>query len=107
MQMDLGIGEEGEISNFFYFLSFFFLVFCLFRATHSAYGGSQARGRIGAVAAGLCHSNTRAEPHHSSRQRRILNPLSKIGIEPATSWFLVGFVSAAPQVELPLIFSIF
>ena len=24
------------------------------------------------------------------------------GIEPATSWFLVGFVSTAPQWELPL-----
>ena len=31
----------------------------------SAYGGSQARGQIRAVAAGLCHShsNTRSEPH--------------------------------------------
>ena len=33
-----------------------------------AYGGSQARGQSGAVAAGL---------YHSSRQRWILNPLSK------------------------------
>ena len=32
---------------------FFFLTFCLFRATSAAYGGPQARGRIGAVAAGL------------------------------------------------------
>ena len=28
-----------------------------------AYGGSQARGQIGATAAGLCHSNTGSEPH--------------------------------------------
>ena len=30
-----------------------------------AYGGSQARGQIGAVATGLCHShsNTRSETH--------------------------------------------
>ena len=33
-----------------------------------AYGGSQARGVIGAVASSL---------HHSSQQHRILNPLSK------------------------------
>jgi len=35
----------------------------LFRATPMAYGGSQARGPIGAVAAGLrhSHSNTRSE----------------------------------------------
>ena len=41
--------------------SFFF--FGLFRATPTAYGGSQARGPIGAVAARLhrSHSNTRSE----------------------------------------------
>ena len=44
-----------------------------------------------------------SDPHHSSWQHQILNPLSKAGIEPATSWFLAGFVSAAPQQELPLI----
>ena len=44
---------------------FFFLVFFAFsRAAPSAYGGSQARGRIGALAAGLhqSHSNTGSEP---------------------------------------------
>ena len=37
--------------------------FC-FRATHTAYGGSQTRGQIGAVAAGLHHSrsNARSKP---------------------------------------------
>ena len=48
-----------------------------------AYGGSQARGQIGAVAASLhhSHSNRGSKPrlrlHHSSRQCQILNPLSK------------------------------
>ena len=42
--------------------------FGLFRATPRAYGSFQARGQIGAAAAGL---------HHSSQQRRIVNPLSK------------------------------
>ena len=37
---------------FFFFLFFFF--FCLFRAAPVAYGGSQGRGLIGTVAAGLC-----------------------------------------------------
>ena len=42
-------------------------MFCLStfsRATLAAYGGSQARGRIGAVAASLhhSHSNSRSEP---------------------------------------------
>ena len=42
---------------------FLFFFFCLFRATPEAYGGSQARGRIGSVAAGLpqSYSNTRSE----------------------------------------------
>ena len=55
---------EGETSlnSFFLFLSFFS---CLFRATPSAYGGSQSRGPIGAVTAGLHHSysNAGSEPH--------------------------------------------
>ena len=41
------------------------------------------------------------DAHHSSRQRWILNPLSEARDQPATSWFLVGFVSAAPRQELP------
>ena len=42
--------------------------FCLFRATPIAHTGSQARGQIRAVATSL---------YHSSRQLRILNPLSE------------------------------
>ena len=53
---------------------FFFVFFCLFLsfvvvvaiswAAPAAYGGSQARGRIGAVATGLrqSHSNAGSEP---------------------------------------------
>ena len=42
-----------------------FMCVCLFRAAPAAHGGSQARGLIGATAAGLhhSHSNTRSEPH--------------------------------------------
>ena len=62
-----------------------FFCCCYFRAAPKAYGGSQARGPIGSVAAGLRHSHSHAtqDPslvcnlHHSSRQRRILNSLSK------------------------------
>ena len=55
------------ISVFFFFFVFvfvFFVFFCYHRATPMTYGGSQARGLICAVAAGLCHShsNTRSEP---------------------------------------------
>ena len=41
--------------SFFFLLLFFFFVFLSFTATPAAYGGSQARGRIEAVAIGLCH----------------------------------------------------
>ena len=63
--------------------------FIFLRATPVAYGGSQARGPNGAVAAGL---------HQSSQQHQILNPLSEgPGIEPTTLWFLVGFVFTEPR----------
>ena len=50
---------EGYFILFFCFLLFYF--FCLFaisRADPVAYGGSQARGRIGAIVAGLHHSHS-------------------------------------------------
>ena len=56
------------------------LVGCLFRTTFAAYGGSQARGQI---RASLHHSHSNegssrfCNLHHSSRQRRIINPLSE------------------------------
>ena len=79
-----------------------------FRAAPVASGGSQARGQIGAVVAGLCHSlsNARSEPslicnlHHSSRQCWILNPL-RPGMEPATSWFPVRFVNCWATMGTP------
>ena len=42
----------------------FVFVFCLFRATSTAYGGSHARGQIGAVCANLHQSlsNAGSEP---------------------------------------------
>ena len=65
-------------------LDFFFPLFCLFRAAPGVYGGSQARGPIRAVAAGL---------DHSSQQRWILNPLSVARDPPVSSCMLEGFVN--------------
>ena len=55
------LGNVGFLFGF----GFFFCPFSLFRATPTAYGSSQARGLIGAVAAGLhhSHSNARSELH--------------------------------------------
>ena len=52
--------------------------FFFFRATHVAYGGSQARNQIRATAAGLhhSHSHARTKPASVIQQRRIFSPLS-------------------------------
>ena len=55
-----------EVTNVdLFFRSSFFFFFVLFRVAPVAYGGSQARGPIGAVATGLhhSHSNAGSEPH--------------------------------------------
>ena len=51
--------------DIFYLIFIFFGLFAFSRATPAAYGSSQARGRTGAVAAGLhqSHSNARSEQH--------------------------------------------
>ena len=62
-----------------------FIYLCHFRAAPVAYGGSQGRVLIGAVAASLHTATATARPdpscvcnlHHSSWQCWILNPLSK------------------------------
>ena len=70
---------------------FFFFVFCPFRAAPTAYVGSQARGPMVAIAGSLRHSHGNAGS---------LTHWARPGIEPATSWFLVGFISTAPRQEL-------
>ena len=49
----------GAIDFIFYFILFYF-IFLLFRAEPAPRGGSQARGQIGVVAAGLRHSHSNA-----------------------------------------------
>ena len=85
------------------------LFFFLFRAAPVAYGGSQTRGQMGATTVSLCHShsNTGFKLHlwptyntaHS--KARSVTHWVRPRIEPATLWFLVRFVSSAPQRELP------
>ena len=71
--------------QYFLFFFFFFVLFAFSRATAAAYGGFQARGLIEVVAASLHHSHSNVRSiqamsvtyTHSSRQRWIINPLSK------------------------------
>ena len=108
------MGGEGKIvsQKFYYKLSLLllrkkkkkgFYLFLLFRAAPAAYGRSQARGRIGATPASLHHnhSHTGSEGICDLRQRQISGPLREPGTEPTSSWILVGFISTAPQWELP------
>ena len=54
----------------------YFFAFCLSRAAPAAYGGSQARGLIGAVATGLGHS------HDSARSEPSLRPTPRLTATP-------------------------
>ena len=82
----------------------FFFFFCLFRAAPAAYGGSQARGRIGATAASLHHSwiwTASATYTAAQGNARSLTHWVRPGIKPISSWILVRFVTTKPQQELP------
>ena len=83
--------NKSALTLYLVSIVFFFFFGVFFRAAPTAYGGSQARGPIGAMAAGL---------HHSHSNARSLAHWAKPGVEPSTSWLLVIFVSAAPQWEL-------
>ena len=77
---------------------------CVFsRATPEAYGGSQARDLIGAVATNLCQEprdpSRVYDLHHSSRQP--LTHWARPGIEPPTSWFLVRIINHWAMRETP------
>ena len=58
------------------YILFHCFIFLLFRATSTAYGSSQARGRIGAIAASLYHSHSNAgsEPSMQPTPQLIAKP---------------------------------
>ena len=125
----LTIGKSC-IFYLFWFILFYLFIFVFFVvvvaiswAAPAAYGGSQARGLIRAAATSIrqSHSNAGSEPRlqptpqpqqHTIQAACVtyttahgntgsLNPWVRPGIEAATSWFPVGFVSTAPWQELP------
>ena len=82
--------------------------FFFYRAASAAYGGSQARGWIRAAASGLhhSHSNTGSELHLWPTPKvtaASLTHWARPGIEPASSWIRVRFLSTAPPWELPAV----
>ena len=58
--------------GFFFFPFFYFCLFAFSKATPTAYGASQARGPIRAVAAGPHHS------HSKARSESRLQPTSQL-----------------------------
>ena len=73
-------------------LNVYFCLCCLFRAVPMAYGSSQARGRIRAVAASLYHnhSKARSEPHlqPTPQLTEFLTHWVRPEIERTPSWLL-------------------
>ena len=100
------LGKFGRL--LFLFLLLCVYLFCFFRATPMAYGSSQARDQIRAVAASLHHSKhgiqamttTYTTTHGNARS---LTHYVRPGIKPTSSWILVRFITA----ELQLLFLIF
>ena len=58
-----------------------------------AYGSSQARGPIGAVAANLHHSHSNVG---STSIPQFIATSGRPGIEPKSSWILVRFITTEP-----------
>ena len=56
---------SGWRNIYIYIYIYIYIFICIFRATYVAYGSSQAKGQIGAVAAGLhqSHGNAGSKPH--------------------------------------------
>ena len=99
----------GRLASALYFYYFNFNFF-FFGAAPTAYGSSQARDRIGAIAAGLHHSHS----HSHARSKPCLQPIPQLtatqdpqptelgqGSNPTSSWIPVGFISTEPKRELP------
>ena len=63
-----GFGGREELGGILIYL----FICCLFRAAPAAYGGSQARDLIQAIAAGLHHS------HSNARSELLLRPTTQL-----------------------------
>ena len=108
------VDKKSDIIPWVLFLFLFF--FCLFvfsRATPAAYGGSQARSLIRTAATSLhqSHSNMGSEPCYvtystAKGNAGSLTHWARPAMEPATAWFLVGFVNPWAMIGTPSSFLI-
>ena len=88
----------------------YLFTYYLFRATPAAYGSAQARGGIGAAAAGLHYSHssigiwaTFVTYTSAYGNTRSLTHWERPGIEPTSSWTLVGLLTTEPQQDFPIL----
>ena len=105
-KIDNRVVSSKPVYSFFFF--FLFLVFLPFsRAAPTAYGGSQARGPIGAVhrptpepqQCGIwAASETYTTAHGNAGS---LTHWLRPGIKPATSWVLVRFINQCAMTGTP------
>ena len=96
------MSQDFEVICLFFLLLLFFF-FLLFRATLAAYGGFQAKGWIGATAAGLHHRHNNLGSELSQAESGTYTPAHdnagslihwvRPGMEPASSRILVGLVN--------------
>lgn len=107
--------SESKIKHLSFIHDWLFVCFLsLSRATPMAYGGSQARGLIWAVATSLHHrhkqrgiwatSATYTIAHGNARSSTCW---ARPGIKPATSWFLVGFINHWATIGTPWLIEFF
>ena len=70
-----------------------YVCMCLFRAAYfSSYGSSQARGPVGAAAAGLCHS------HSKARSEPRLPPPPQLTMKPSRALWAPGHKSLCSRI---------
>ena len=89
---------------------FFFFVFCLLSFWGHTWGIWRFLGWIGATAAGLHHSHSNGgttSVTYTTAQGNAgsLTHWVRAGIEPASSWILVGFITTEPRWELSSFYS--
>ena len=95
---------QGKSLGLLFKTEHFFFVCLLFRAVPTAYGSSQARGRIRAelpaytTVTALDLSRICRTAHSNAGS---LTLWARSGIKPSSSWILVGFISTEPRWELP------
>ena len=88
----------------YFIFIFYFCLFAISWAAPAAYRGSQARGRIGAIAASLhqSHSITGSQPRLQPTPQ-LTATLDPQPTEPGHgSWFLIGFVNHWATTGMPI-----